>query len=120
MDTENPVLKLCVLGTEAEFAGEIDEAQRLYQEAWEAAQDDYEACIAAHYVARHQPTPQEKFDWNQEALRRAEAVGDSRVQSFFPSLYLNMGQSHELLGNLAEAQRYYDMAAECGFPHQAD
>jgi len=90
----------------------------LYKQAWEAAKDDYEACIAAHYVARHQESPEETLRWNQEALVRADAVGDDRVRSFYPSLYLNMGQSHEALRHMAEARWYYELAAELGFIHQ--
>ena len=81
------------------------------------SQDDYEACIAAHYVARHQPNPQETLRWNQEALSRAQALDDERIQAFYPSLYLNMGQSYEVLGDLTEAKRYYDLAAALGVVH---
>ena len=120
MNPDNPVVKLCIAGTQAEFNGRIDAARALYRQAWEAAQDDYEACIAAHYVARHQPDPHETLRWNREALARAEAVGDGRVDSFYPSLYLNMGQSFERLGDEAEAQRYYEMAAALGVPHAGE
>jgi hypothetical protein len=50
-------------------------------------------------------------------LVRADAVGDERVRSFYPSLYVNMGAAYEALGDLAEARRYYDMAAELGLVH---
>lgn len=40
------------------------------------------------------------------------AVGDDRAREFFPSLYLNLGHSHEVLGDLANARRHYDLAAE--------
>jgi hypothetical protein len=93
-------------------------ARALYQQAWEVAQDDFEACIAAHYVARHQADPVQRLHWNQIALDRANAVGDDRVLAFYPSLFLNMGQSFELLGNPDEARRYYDQAAELGVTHQ--
>ncbi len=66
-------------------------------------QNNYEACIAAHYVARFQDDPQDRFAWNKLALDKAQALGDARVQDFLPSLYLNMGKSYELIGNLAEA-----------------
>jgi tetratricopeptide (TPR) repeat protein len=118
MDINNPVIKLCMEGTQAEFQGQIDEAHTLYQQAWQAAQNDYEACIAAHYLARHQTDLHEKFRWNQIALDKADMVADGRVQAFYASLYLNMGESYELLGNLAEAQRYYDLASELGVIHQ--
>jgi hypothetical protein len=49
VDVENPVIRLCVAGTRAEFEGNITEAHRLYLPAWDTAGDDYEACIAAHY-----------------------------------------------------------------------
>lgn len=115
---DNLVIQLCVEGTQAEFRGEIEVARALYQQAWEVAQDDFEACIAAHYVARHQADPAQRLHWNQIALDRANAVGDDRVLAFYPSLFLNMGQSFELLGNPDEARRYYDQAAELGVIHQ--
>ena len=120
IDPNNPVVKLCIQGTQAEFAGQIEQAQALYRQAWESAQDDYEACVAAHYVARHQPDPTEELHWNQIALERANATSDARVQAFYPSLYLNMGQSYEKLGDQAAAKRYYDLAAELGAHHQSD
>jgi tetratricopeptide (TPR) repeat protein len=120
MDLDNPVIKLCLEGTQAEFKGQLAEAQRLYRAAWAAATDDYEACIAAHYVARHQPTPQATLHWNQIALDRADAADADRVGEFYPSLYLNLGRSYELLGNHVEAQRYYNRAAKLGVNHQAD
>ena len=118
MDLTNPVIKLCLAGTQAEYKGQISEARALYQQAWEMAQDDYEACIAAHYVAQHQNDPREKLGWNQIALDKANAVHDERVDEFYPSLYLNMGHSCELLGKSVEAQHYYALAAELGYEHQ--
>ena len=117
MNPDNPVVKLCIEGTQAEFQGLIAKARSLYQKAWDTAQDDYEACIAAHYVAHLQEDPQERFHWNQVALEKANAVTDQSVQDFYPSLFLNMGQSHELLGNDREAKRYYDLAAALGVVH---
>lgn len=120
MDLDNPVVKLCIAGTQAEFDERFDDACALYRQAWEAAQDDYEACIAAHYMARCQQSPADSLRWNQEALEHARRVGDERVEGYYPSLYLNMGRSYEALGNLAEAQRYYQMAAALGVEHQME
>ena len=120
MDLDNPVIRLCAEGTRAEFEGRTNDARALFMQAWEASKDDYEACVAAHYVARYQESPEDTLRWNQEALSRANAVGDDRVKDFYPSLYLNMGYSYEVLGNQTEAQRYYDLAAELGFVHQAE
>ena len=118
MELNNPIVKLCIAGTQAEFDGSLDEACELYRQAWEQATDDYEACIAAHYMARCQKAPEEIFHWNLVALERARAVNDERVREFYPSLYLNMGRSHELLGDQAEAEKYYDLADELGVTHQ--
>jgi len=118
MDLRNPVVQLCAQGTQAEFDGRIDDAKALYARAWESARDDFEACVAAHYVARRQDNPAETMRWNEVALARANAVADDRVQSFYPSLYVNLGHSHEMMGNLSEARRYYKMAAELGLQHQ--
>jgi len=120
MDLENPVIRLCVKGTQAEFDGKKDNACELYHQAWEAATDDYEACIAAHYMARCQKTPEEILRWNQEALERANRVKNGSIKDFYPSLYLNMGSSYELIGNQAGAKKYFDLAARLGFPHQKD
>ena len=112
IDPDNPVVKLCAAGMQAEFEGRHDDARSLFMEAWTASQDDFDACVAAHYVARHQESPEDTLRWNQEALDRAGRVEDDRVQSFFPSLYLNLGHSHEVLGNRDEASRCYELAAQ--------
>jgi hypothetical protein len=111
IDPENPVVKLCAAGMQAEAAGCDDEARTLFLQAWAAAQDDYEACIAAHFVARQQPTLADTLYWNQRALAHADAVDDERMAGFYPSLYLNLGRCHELLGDAAQARACYGCAA---------
>lgn len=113
MDSDNPVVKLCGAGMQAEAAGDVDRARALFAEAWEARTDQYEACVAAHYVARHQPTPEDRLAWNQAALDSAGRVTDERVRPFYPSLYFNLGTLHEALHNRDEAKRYYRLASEC-------
>jgi hypothetical protein len=107
-------------GTRAEFEHRLDDARVPYQQAWDAHTDDYDACIAAHYVARFQDSVEESLRWNQIALKHADAVKDDRVKDFYPSLYLSLGRSYELVGNQSEAQHYYDLVAELGVIHQAD
>jgi tetratricopeptide (TPR) repeat protein len=119
MDISNPVIKLCLEGSRAELEGRIQSARDLYLQAWNKSQNDYEACIAAHYVARYQENAEDALWWNHESLKCANRANKERVKEFFPSLYLNMGRSHEILGNRSEAQRYYDLAAEQGFQHLA-
>lgn len=113
MDPDNPVVKLCAAGMQAEAQGRLDEARELFRQAWAARRDDFEACVAAHYLARHQERPEEVLHWNQAALNYADAVADERVKDFYPSLYLNLGWAYEMLDNRAEANRYYVLAADC-------
>jgi len=110
IDPENPVVKLCALGMQAEAEGRVEDAKQRFAEAWDARTDDFEACVAAHYVARHQSTPEETLRWNQIAVDHADALADDRARAFFPSLYLCLGKSHEDLGNLTEAARLYRLA----------
>ncbi len=114
IDVDNPVVKLCTDGARAEFEGRRQAAYALYRQAWAIAANDYEACIAAHYVARGQDSVEETLAWNLEALRRADALHDERISAFYPSLYVNVGHSYEQSGQMAEAQRFYDLAAAGG------
>jgi hypothetical protein len=119
VDTSSPVIQLCIQGTQAEFQRRLEEAKALYAQAWEQAGTDLERCIAAHYMARFQETPEARLHWNQEALSRANAVEEAQVKDFYPSLYLNLGQSYEQLGYQPEADHYYALAGALGVPHQA-
>ena len=112
VDPNNEVVKLCAAGIEAEMAGRHEEARLIYGEAWERRSNDYESCIVAHYVARIQTSPQELLHWNKQALTYADKVGDSSVQSFYPSLYLNVAKAYEDMGDRATAQEYYQLGAE--------
>ena len=111
MEPDNAVVKLCAAGMVAEGEGRGADAKALFEQAWHSSRDDFEACIAAHYVARHQATPEATFEWNERALQRAQAAGDERVRDFFPSLYLNYAHSLEQLGRTREACSYYGLAA---------
>jgi hypothetical protein len=114
VDAGNPVVELCTAGMAAEGGGRRADAKALFEQAWHASGNDYEAAIAAHYVARHQPTPEATLEWNERSLRRAEAArdaNDARVNGFFPSLYLNYAHSLEELGRVADACSFYNLAA---------
>jgi hypothetical protein len=111
MDPNNPVVKLCAAGMAAEGEGRSADAKALFEQAWAESRDDFEACIAAHYVARHQTTTEAEFDWNRQALERADRVADDRVHAFYPSLYLNLAHSLEKLGRTVEACELYAAAA---------
>jgi tetratricopeptide (TPR) repeat protein len=110
MDPDNPIILLCVKGMRYEGEGRYEEALAQFAQAWEESTDDFEACIAAHYLARHQDTNEHRLKWNLEALKRAQAAGGKRVRDFYPSLYLNLGYSYEQLGERAKASHFYELA----------
>lgn len=112
MDSSNPIVALCVEGMEQEMRGQLERASELFAQAWNQSSDDFEKCIAAHYLARHQKMAIDALRWNQESLKHANASDRVRVQEFYPSLYLNLGKSHEELGDREEARRFYQLAAE--------
>lgn len=115
MDVSSRTAQLCIAGTKAEFERRVDDARRLYLEAWDAATDDYDASVAAHYVAHLEQDPAKALRWNLEALARARL--DDRATEFLPSLYVSLGGSYELVGDRVEAERYYGLAAELGLVH---
>lgn len=110
-DNVDPITRLCLEGIRAEGEGRYDAALELYMRAWEARKDDHDACVAAHFVARQQTSIEERLRWNQVALEHANAAGDDRVQTFYPSLYLNISKAYEDLGQSQEAQRYNNLAS---------
>lgn len=112
MDPNNQVVRLCTEGMQAEAAGDNAEAKRLFEQAWAEATDDYERCVAAHYVARHQDGPEPTLHWNEECLRYADIVRDERVEAFYPSLLLNIGYCHEQMGDAQRAAESYRRAEE--------
>ncbi len=115
----NHVIALCIQGSQAEYEKCFDLARLLYQQAWQASTDDFEACVAAHYMARVQTDFKENLRWNQVSLQLAQTADPKRIQNFLPSIYVNLGFSHEQLGNLHEARQFYDLAASLGLIHEA-
>lgn len=114
MDSNNPVISSCIQGIWAETENRPDDARLHYYRAWHSRTNEYEACIAAHYVARSQDTPEEALRWNLLALELAYSVRDERVRDFLPSLYMSLGHAYKHLGGLVQAQRYFRLAAGMG------
>lgn len=100
-DTDNPVVQLCAAGMALD--DDPAAARALFQQAWDSRRDDYDASIAAHYLARHQPSPADALHWNRVAVERAEAVPDGRAQMLLASLYLNLADSYRTLARTEDA-----------------
>jgi len=111
-DPDNKVVKLCAQGMQAEAEGKTDVAHSLFQQAWDIAENDFEAFTAAHYLARNQKDPKDVLKWNVVALKRANTIKDDSMKAHYPSLYLNVGKSYETLNDLKEANIYYQLAAD--------
>ena len=101
-DPDNPVVELCAAGMLVD--GEPAKALALFEQAWAARRDDFDAAIAAHFVARHQPTPRATLEWNERALEHADAVPDGRAVPLLPSLCLNLGESYRNAARYDEAE----------------
>ncbi|MEO5815104.1 MAG: hypothetical protein ABIT20_07480 [Gemmatimonadaceae bacterium] len=101
-DQGNPVVVLCAAGMAIE--GEAEKARQLFEQAWDARTDDYDASIAAHFLARHQPSAERRVHWNALAARHAEAVTDGRTDQFKASLYLNLADALLVAGEHAAAR----------------
>ena len=110
MDPTNPVVVLCAAGMERE--GVPEEARPLFEQAWEARRDDWDASVAAHFLARHQPTAEATLHWNAVAVRHAELVGDGRANEMFASLYLNLADSYANTGDVKSAVAAIETALE--------
>ena len=110
IDPTNPVVALCAEGMARE--GTPAEARRLFEQAWAIRRDDYDAAVAAHFIARHQPTPADVLHWNALAVRHAEAVPNGRAAKLMASLYLNLGDAHANVGDVAAGAEAVRRAAD--------
>lgn len=108
-DPTNPVIALCAAGMLVD--GVPDEARALFEQAWAARRDAYDAAIAAHYLARHQPTPAAVLEWNAHAVAFAEAVPGDRARALLPSLYLNLADALWVTGDAVAAGEAAERAA---------
>lgn len=109
-DQTNTVIKLCAQGMEMEGKGKPEQARKLFLQAWNKATNNFEKFTAAHYVARHQKSVDDKLKWDQTALQLALKINNATVKSALPSLYLNIAKCYEDLNDLGNAKKNYDLA----------
>ncbi len=117
MNLDSRTAQLCMQGTQAELERRIGDAHALFLAAWDARADDYDAAIAAHYVAHLEPDPDEALRWHIIALERARL--DCRSTEFMGSLLVSLGGAYEAIGDAAEAQRFFELASRHGVQHVA-
>lgn len=109
-DPDNNIVKLCAKGMSMEGEGKKEEAFRLFQLAWDQASNALEKFTAAHYVARHQVSVEDKLKWDEKALNSALKIDDDRIKGSYPSLYLNIAKCYEDLGLFNKAKENYELA----------
>jgi tetratricopeptide (TPR) repeat protein len=96
-------------------SGDHEDALALYDALWvEAtrAENQYQACVVAHFLAHAHIEPDAQLDWHLRALQAAESVGDERVRAFYPSLHANLGDVYLRLDNPTQAQEHINKARE--------
>jgi rifampin ADP-ribosylating transferase len=106
----NPVVKLCLQGMAAEDRGELNEARKVFLQAWKDATNDFERFLAAYYLARRQEDVQDKLKWLATALEHASKLDDPAVKAAFPSLYSRIAGCYEELGDNVNAKKNYELA----------
>lgn len=93
-----------------EEKGKLEEAGRLFLQAWNEAANDFEKYIAAYYVARHQDNVADKLKWLETALRFAQKVNTVAATSAFPGLYSKIAECYEELGDADSAKKNFELA----------
>jgi tetratricopeptide (TPR) repeat protein len=112
----NDIVKLCLQGMGMEDKGELQQANKLFLEAWNKATYDFEKFLAAYYLARHQNNLSDQLKWLEIALELALKMNDKAVKSAFPLLYLSIGKCYEDLKDLDQANKFYQLASS--FDHK--
>ena len=83
--------------------------------------DPIHRCILAHYMADVQDAPAEALVWDQRALDAAKGMDEDEfaatlpglvLESFFPSLHLNLAQDYQRLARPDEARRHLALARQ--------
>ena len=93
-----------------EEKNKLEEASRIFLQAWNKATNDFEKFTAAYYVARHQKNISDKLKWLETALQFALKINNNNVKAAFPSLYLNIAKCYEELSDLNSAKKNYELS----------
>lgn len=106
----NHIVRLCLQGIGMEQKGKLEEASKIFLQAWNEATNDFEKFISAHYVARYQKNISDKLQWLEKDLQLALKINDDTVKSAFSPLYSNIAKCYEELGDSDKAKKNYILA----------
>jgi tetratricopeptide (TPR) repeat protein len=109
-DPNNKVIQLCMQGMAMEEKGNLEEAGRLFFQAWRDAANDFEKFTSAYYLARHQKSSAEKLKWLETALDLALKINSIPTQGSLPALYSNIAECYADLGDPAKAKKNRELA----------
>jgi len=110
----NNVVKLCLQGMEMEEKGRLEEAGRIFLQAWNETTNDFEKFLAAYFVARHQTNGSDRLKWLQTSLRFALKINDDSVKGAYAALYVNIAKCYEDLNDFDNAKKNYDLLNSFG------
>lgn len=94
-----------------EDKGNVEEASRLFLQAWNEATNDFEKYIAAYYVARHPENLGDKLEWLETSLQFALKVNSVATTSAFPELYSNIAECYDELDDPENAKKNRELAS---------
>lgn len=106
----NNIVRLCIQGMAAEDAGNAEEAGKIFLQAWNEAENDFEKYLAAYYVSRQQENVPDKLRWLESALEFALKVNNVAATSALPGLYSKIAACCEELGDAEGAKKNGKMA----------
>jgi len=109
-DPNNNVIKLCVIGMSLEDSGNVEEADKMFQQAWDEAADDYEKFIAAYHFAHRQKDITDKLKWLETSLQCARNINDENVKSAYTTLYADISGCYKELYDSENAKKYTELS----------
>ncbi|MFJ7667652.1 NAD(+)--rifampin ADP-ribosyltransferase [Lysinibacillus sp. NPDC097195] len=116
-DPNNIVIKLCMSGMNKEDAGDDEGATKMFHQAWNEAQDDYERFIVGYHLARKQNSISDQLKWMETSLQCAININDDDVRSAYVTLYSYIAKCYEEMGDSANAAKNYELSnAHNGVP----
>src|SRR5215204_4094497 len=106
----NNIIKLCIQAMGLEEKGKLEEASKIFLQAWNEATNDFEKFIAAYYVARHQQNVPDKLKWLETTLQFALKINDPSVNGALPGVYSNIAKCYKDLNDSVNAKKNYELA----------
>lgn len=107
----NNVVKLCLQGMDLEANGKNDDAQQLFQQAWNEATNDFEKFTAGYHLARIQSNAGDKLKWYDTTLHYALKIDNAVAKAAYSMLYSNIANCYEAMGDTTNAQKNKELAA---------